>query len=82
MLIVTASASCAQAKTVLPTASPALITLRRARSKRARGSGTAFIIIFSAVGNRKLLRTRYLAISASARSGSKRPRYPRTGQPK
>jgi hypothetical protein len=41
--------------------------------KRRRGSGTAFIIAFSAVGNRKVCVTPCRSISSYAFSGAKRP---------
>ena len=65
-----------------PTASPPLIRLRRFTSKRRLASGTSFIIILSAVGNRKALRMPYFSIRRNARSGSKRPRNARMGHPK
>jgi len=60
-LMVTPSCSRAHSITVTPTDSPALITERSEMSKRALGSGTAFIISFSAVGKRKELRTPYFS---------------------
>jgi hypothetical protein len=71
---VTPSASLLQPQTASPTVSPALMIERSARSYFSAGCGTAFIIIFSAVGKRKLLLTPYFSISQKAFSGSKRPR--------
>ncbi|MCZ7654181.1 MAG: hypothetical protein M5R42_07695 [Rhodocyclaceae bacterium] len=73
-LMVTPSCSRAQLKTVSPTASPPLGDGTQLTSKRAFGSGTAFIIIFSAVGKKKAFLTPYFSISQKAFSGSKRPR--------
>ena len=47
--------------------------LRRSMSNASRGRGYAFIISFSAVGNRNVLRTWYFSISRSARSAIEAP---------
>src|SRR5260221_14732024 len=80
-LTVTPSASRAHSNTVSPNDSPALMTEGSETWSRLRGWGPAFIIILSAVGKRKLLRTPYFCITQNDFYGSKRPRYPSTGVP-
>ena len=52
------------------------------REYASRGAGTAFIIAFRAVGNRKLCVTRWRCMSSNAFSGSKRARPATMGRPK
>src|SRR6266705_3365386 len=68
------SASRLHSNTASPTDSPALMMERSESSWRFLGCGTVFIIILSAVGKRKVLRTPYFCISQKDFSGSKRPR--------
>ena len=58
------------------------MTARRRSRYCRRGAGTAFIMAFSAVGNRKVCVTRWRCISSNARSGEKRPWKATMGRPK